>query len=92
VQAVGRYAGTNSLSMYGQHYVFGQLERNELGMDTRLNVTFSPMLTLELYMQPFISAGEYTSYNEFAATRTFKSHSGSDKKTSAPASAGGDKK
>ena len=70
MQAVGRYAGTNSLSMYGQHYVFGQLERNELGMDTRLNVTFSPVLTLELYMQPFISAGEYTSYNEFAATRT----------------------
>ena len=70
VQAVGRYAGTNSLSMYGQHYVFGQLERNELGMDTRLNVTFSPLLTLELYMQPFISAGDYTSYNEFAATRT----------------------
>ena len=70
VQAVGRYAGANSLSMYGNHYVFGQLERNELGMDTRLNVTFSPLLTLELYMQPFISAGEYTSYNEFAATRT----------------------
>jgi len=70
VQAVGIYDGANSTAFYGTHYVFGQLERNELGMDTRLNVTFSPTLTLELYMQPFISAGDYTSYNEFAATRT----------------------
>ncbi len=70
VQAVGSYAGANSTAFYGTHYVFGQLERNELGMDTRLNVTFSPTLTLELYVQPFISAGDYTSYNEFAATRT----------------------
>jgi Domain of unknown function (DUF5916) len=70
VQAVGSYAGANSTALYLTHYVFGQLERNELGMDTRLNVTFSPTLTLELYMQPFISAGDYTSYNEFAATRT----------------------
>ena len=70
VQAVGIYDGANSTAFYGTHYVFGQLERNELGMDTRLNVTFSPTMTLELYVQPFISAGDYTSYNEFAATRT----------------------
>ena len=70
VQAVGTYGGANSTAFYGTHYVFGQLERNEIGMDTRLNVTFSPLLTLELYVQPFISAGDYTSYNEFAATRS----------------------
>jgi len=70
VQAVGKYSSTIGSGLYGVHYVFGQLERNEVGMDTRLNVTFSPTLTLELYVQPFISAGDYTSYNEFAATRT----------------------
>ena len=69
-QSVGNYASTNGTGLYGVHYVFGQIERNEVAMDTRLNVTFSPTLTLELYMQPFISAGDYTSYNEFAATRT----------------------
>ncbi len=72
VQAVGRDSSTIGAGLYGVHYVFGQLERNEVAMDTRLNVTFSPTLTLELYMQPFISAGDYTSYNEFAATRTTK--------------------
>ena len=72
VQAVGTYQSTIGTGLYGVHYVFGQLERNEVAMDTRLNVTFSPTLTLELYMQPFISAGDYTSYNEFAATRTTK--------------------
>jgi hypothetical protein len=72
VQAVARDSSNAGLGLYDWHYVFGQLERNEFGMNTRLNVTFSPTLTLELYVQPFISAGDYTSYNEFAATRTTK--------------------
>jgi hypothetical protein len=69
VQFVGTYPGTNSTAFYGTHYVFGQIERNEVSMDTRFNVTFSPTLTLELFMQPFISAGAYSSYSEFAAPR-----------------------
>jgi hypothetical protein len=36
-------------------------------MDTRLNVTLSPNLTLDLFVQPFISSGDYTDYKEFAA-------------------------
>jgi hypothetical protein len=39
-------------------------------MDTRFNVTFSPTLTLELFMQPLVAAGAFTDYNEFAAPRS----------------------
>lgn len=34
-------------------------------MDTRLNVTFTPTLTLQLFAQPFIASGSYMSFKEF---------------------------
>ena len=52
-------------------YVFGRLEQKTFSMDTRLNTTFTPNLTLELYAQPFLASGHYTSFKEFA-----KPHSG----------------
>jgi hypothetical protein len=39
-------------------------------MDTRLNVTFTPALTLELYLQPLIASGDFTRYSIFAAPRS----------------------
>jgi hypothetical protein len=50
--------------------VFSRLEQNSISMNTRLNVTFSPTLTLELFMQPLIASGAFSQYNEFAAPRT----------------------
>jgi hypothetical protein len=70
IQYVGSYPDANATAFYGQRYVFGHLEQNQLAMDTRLAVTFSPALTLELYMQPLISAGNFSAYNEFAAPRS----------------------
>jgi hypothetical protein len=54
----------------GRRVVFAQLFQNTVSMETRLNVTFSPTLTLELFMQPLISSGDYSRWREFAGTRT----------------------
>ena len=55
----------------GVRYVFGKLEQKTFSMDTRLNATFTPNLTLELFAQPFLASGHYTGFKEFA-----KPHSG----------------
>jgi hypothetical protein len=68
-QFVDRYDDPAHTLFYGRRYVFAHLEQNEMSMNTRFNVTFSPMLTLELFMQPLISSGEFSGYNEFAAPR-----------------------
>ncbi|HEY0777421.1 MAG TPA: DUF5916 domain-containing protein, partial [Gemmatirosa sp.] len=54
----------------GQRYVFATVDQRTLSIDTRVNTTFTPALTLELYAQPFIASGSYTRFNEFAGTRT----------------------
>ncbi|MBW3629797.1 MAG: hypothetical protein KY464_10925, partial [Gemmatimonadetes bacterium] len=44
---------------YGARYVFAPLDQTEISLVTRVNYTFSPDLTFELYAQPLVSHGEY---------------------------------
>jgi len=57
---------------YGARYVFADLEQITLSMDTRLNVTFTPDLSLELYAQPFIASGDYGALKELKTPGTFE--------------------
>lgn len=54
----------------GTRYVFGRLDQKTFSMDTRTNVTFTPNLTLELFAQPFLASGKYTSFKEFAEPKS----------------------
>jgi hypothetical protein len=56
-------------NFYGKRYVFSDLVQKTLSMDTRLDVTFTPDLSLQLYAQPFISSGAYGNFKEFDAPR-----------------------
>jgi hypothetical protein len=53
----------------GQRSVFATLDQRTLSMNVRLNATFTPTLTLELFAQPFLASGNYTEFKEFAAPR-----------------------
>ena len=69
-QFVDSYSDPTDVSFYGRRYLFARLEQQTIAMDTRLNWTFSPALTLELYLQPLIASGQYSRYNVYAAPRT----------------------
>jgi hypothetical protein len=46
------------------HYVFGELRQRTSSMTLRLNYTLRPTLSVQLYGQPFVSAGRYDRYKE----------------------------
>ncbi|HVF41149.1 MAG TPA: DUF5916 domain-containing protein, partial [Gemmatimonadaceae bacterium] len=54
----------------GVRYVFGRLEQKTFAVNTRVNATFTPNLTLELFAQPFLASGHYTSFKEFAKPKS----------------------
>jgi hypothetical protein len=54
----------------GTRYIFGRLEQRTLSVDTRVNVTFTPNLTLEMFAQPFLASGKYSSFKEFAEVKS----------------------
>jgi len=49
------------------HSTFAHLEQKELGITWRLNYTFTPTATLQLYAQPFVSKGTYSDVRELSA-------------------------
>jgi len=50
-------------------YVLGALDRITTSLTTRLDLAFSPTLTLQLYGQPFLSGGTYAGFKEVVAPR-----------------------
>jgi hypothetical protein len=50
-------------------YVVGDLDQTTVSAQLRANVTFLPTLSLQLYLEPFVSAGQYLAYREVADPR-----------------------
>lgn len=59
-------------AFYGNRYVFSYIRTKTLSLDTRVNWTLTPNVTLQLYAQPYIASGAYSSFREFAAPRTIR--------------------
>ncbi len=73
-ESMAQYVATSddphASEFVGRRYVFANITRKTVSMNTRLNVTFTPTLTLEVFAQPFISSGSYSEFKEFSAPRS----------------------
>lgn len=58
---------TGYVATYGVRYIFATVEQHTLSLQIRLNYSFTPDLTLELYAEPFAASGAYTTYGELTA-------------------------
>jgi hypothetical protein len=70
-QYVLRNADPTAGATYGARYVFGELDQSQLTMTTRVNLTLTPTVSLQVYAQPLIAVGEYDTFKELATPGTF---------------------
>jgi hypothetical protein len=56
---------------FGTRYLFADLEQRSFSMETRIDWTFTPTLSLQLYAQPLLSSGDYIQYKQLEAAQTF---------------------
>jgi hypothetical protein len=56
---------------YRRTYTFAELDQRELSMTARVNWTFSPVLSLQTFLQPLVSAGDFGQRKRLRAARTF---------------------
>ena len=54
------------------HYVYGELDSRTLDFTTRSSICFTPELSLELYLQPFIAIGDYENFKELAEPKSYE--------------------
>jgi hypothetical protein len=69
-QFVTSGADSTATDFVGRRYIFAELNQRSFSMNTRANITFTPEMTLEVFAQPLIFAGEYVQFREFVTTRT----------------------
>jgi hypothetical protein len=50
--------------------LFGELRRQTVSLDARADWTFTPRLTLQFYLQPFIDAGDYGAFAQLRTPRS----------------------
>ncbi len=52
-------------------FVYGELRSRTLDLTTRASLIFSRDLSLEFYLQPFISSGDYRNFKELARPKSY---------------------
>ncbi|MBT8400651.1 MAG: carbohydrate binding family 9 domain-containing protein [Rhodothermia bacterium] len=70
-QYVGTFDDPTATATFGKRYVFAELDQVTVSSSVRLNWTFTPTMSLQLFAQPLISSGNYFNYKELAAPRTY---------------------
>ena len=70
-QYLATVADPLATATFGNRYVFGELDQTEFSMVTRLNLATSPRTSLQVYLQPLLSAGDYGAIKEVAARNTY---------------------
>ena len=89
-QYVTRSRDARAAETFGTRYVFADYTYATLALESRLNWTFTPELSLEVFLQPFVTAGDFGPYKEFAEPRGFDFRVyGRDQGTITPAEGGG---
>ena len=53
---------------HGSRYIFANVRRHELSVDTRLDWTLSPWLSLQLFLQRFAASGRFSRFREFTTS------------------------
>ncbi len=70
-QYVATFDDPTATATYGKRYVFAEIKQQILAATIRLNWTFTPKLSLQIYAQPMIASGDYFNFKELARPKTY---------------------
>ncbi len=70
-QYIGTFADPAAAGTFGSRYVFGLFDQREVSLQTRINYVLSPKASLQIFMQPLVSVGDYMHPRELARPRTY---------------------
>ncbi|MFZ1289288.1 MAG: DUF5916 domain-containing protein [Melioribacteraceae bacterium] len=77
-QWIGSFADINAINTFNNRYVFGELEQKTISANIRLNWTITPQMSLQLFLQPLISVGNYNNFKELAKSASLDYNNYSD--------------
>ncbi len=69
-QFIDNIEDDHAVATLGTRSVFGEINQKTISANIRLNWTFSPELSLQLFLQPLFSVGSYSNLKEIAKPKT----------------------
>lgn len=76
-QYVGVDSDSSAAATFGNRYLFAHLDRSTLAADIRADWIISPRLSVQVYVQPYITSGKYSHYKSLLRPRSFEFESAS---------------
>jgi hypothetical protein len=70
-QYIVQLQDASATETFGNRYVFGEIGQKTLINNIRVNWTFTPTMSLQTYVRPFIASGSYSNIKELAKPRTY---------------------
>ena len=64
------FSDAAATATYGRRYMFSTIEQETFSANFRLNIAFSPKMSLQFYGQPLVSSGKYSDVRELAKARS----------------------
>ncbi len=70
-QYVRAVSDPTATETFGTRYVFADIDQWTLAANVRANLTLTPRLSFQLFAQPLVSSGDYSSFKQFDRPRSF---------------------
>jgi hypothetical protein len=71
-QYVATVTDAGATETFGRRYVFAALDQTTISASLRLNWSFTPNVSLQTYVQPLVSSGNYYQFKQLARARSFE--------------------
>ena len=71
-QYVDYFEDETADKMYGYRYIVAQMDRKTVSAEFRIDYTFTPKLSFQAYVQPYMTVGSYSRFKEFKKPKSYE--------------------
>lgn len=70
-QYIDSFDDETAVDMFGSRHIVAQIDRETISAEFRIDYTFTPKLSFQAYVQPYITVGSYSHFKEFERPESY---------------------
>jgi hypothetical protein len=71
-QYIDVFEDVTATEMFGERHIVAQMDRETVSAELRIDYTFTPKLSFQAYLQPYLTVGNYSRFKEFAKPESYE--------------------
>ena len=70
-QYLDSFEDETAVEMFGTRHIVAQMDRKTISAELRVDYTFTPKLSFQAYVQPYMTVGSYSRFKEFTKPESY---------------------